>query len=463
VGEHCHDLPCRPLACLPIEPAAPPPRPARAPPADGRARSPARDRGPRRELLELGPGEVAGVPGVYSRPEGAERRIISRLDSPVVRYDSGRRLTAERKGDSVQRLAAIALRRSLGLRRGASLVVETWSTSLPLAEDFWLAARRLGIRPTLLVHPEEAFFASQRVPTADRGNGVGRAERAALESCDGYVHLMGPRDMRRLDALPEASLRAFHRRFRDWAHRPQQRRIPRLLFFAPETALHAGEAPPALAARWRREWIRGSEVPPGRLRTLARHWTGALRSGRRVTISHSNGTHLELGLRGAPPVLQDGAVDAQDLADGWIWTSLPSGVLSVALDGRRGEGVLVANRPSRTRHGAVEGLRWSFERGRLTRFAARRGAAFFEERYRSAGPERERPAILSIGLNPAIRDLPLMEDQELGVVTVYLGHNDDFGGHIRGSFRIHAVLRGADVTIDGRRLLRAGRWAAGRR
>ena len=52
----------------------------------------------------------------------------------------------------------------------------------------------------------------------------------------------------------------------------------------------------------------------------------------------------------------------------------------------------------------------------------------------------------------------MWEDLEKGVVTLYIGYNDDFGGQTPGSFREYALLRGADVLVDGEPILRRGRF-----
>ncbi|HXW67585.1 MAG TPA: hypothetical protein VEL82_06915 [Thermoplasmata archaeon] len=354
-----------------------------------------------------------------------------------------------------RRIAPLALRRSLGLRRGSSVVIEAWSTGLPIAEAIWLAARRLGIRPTLIVEPEESSFSAHRLTSAGNATAIGRADFAAVSAGDAYVSVLGPSDFRRLDALPRAARRALDERSREWLRRLHGLRIPKLVFFAP-SALGADRRPAAVELGvWRREWERASRVPPAVLRRAARPWIRALRNARRLSIRHRNGTRLDLGLDGATPVLQDGVVDARDLAGGWMWTALPSGLLTVAVDGRRGDGTFVSNRPARLRAGSVEAIRWTFRSGRLVRHRAGRGAALFEERFRRAGRERTRPALISIGLNPAIHDLPLMEDQERDVLTLYLGHNDDFGGRTRGTFRMHASLLGAQIEVDGTPLVRA--------
>ncbi|MGA7922848.1 MAG: hypothetical protein WCA77_02595, partial [Thermoplasmata archaeon] len=62
--------------------------------------------------------------------------------------------------NSWRKIAAIALKRSLGLRRGQSVIIETWPHSLAIAEIIAVEARRNGIRATIIYVPEEAVFAA---------------------------------------------------------------------------------------------------------------------------------------------------------------------------------------------------------------------------------------------------------------------------------------------------------------
>ena len=107
--------------------------------------------------------------------------------------------------------------------------------------------------------------------------------------------------------------------------------------------------------------------------------------------------------------------------------------------------------------GLMSNLQWTFRNGRLAHHEIGRGKTLFDDSYRTAGREKDRPGVLLIGLNPEIRDFPLAEDQESGVVTVEIGHNEDFGGRTRGTFRSFATLRGADLYVDDELLLRRGR------
>jgi leucyl aminopeptidase (aminopeptidase T) len=355
------------------------------------------------------------------------------------------------------RLAVTVLKRSLRLRRGQSVIIETWTHGVPAAEAFAIEARRLGIRPLILYESERGFFDAQAKARPQDAAAISEAELAAVAAADGYVYLPGPEDLDRWNHLPEPNRRALDQWIVQWS-RVVQRHSVRVAY------LHIGSATASAAARlgvdvaqWQREALEGTFVDPRAFRRDGRPLVARLSKGHRVTVTHPNGTHLDLGLAGYRPILQDGTIDVRGTHEGRNWAILPGGYVVVPLNDRIADGRVLANRPSRHRRGIESGARWTFRGGRLVDYAFDEGRAIFEESYRTATKERDRPAILSIGLNPKVHDAPLLADQELGVVTVYIGRNDDFGGRTRGSFRDYALIEGADVSVDDRPIVRAGR------
>ena len=355
------------------------------------------------------------------------------------------------------RLAATVLARSLGLRRGQSVIIETWSHATPAAEAFAVEARRLGVRPLVLYEGERGFFESHEKARPQDAAAIGAAEFAALAAADGYVYLPGPEDLDRWRALPEKNRHALDQWIEQWS-RAVQRHSVRVAY------LHIASATGPAArthgvdlARWKREAYDASLVDPRAFRRDARSLIDRLAKGRRVTLTHPNGTHLDLGLAGYRPILQDGTVRERDLREGRNWAILPAGYVAVSLNDRQGDGVVVGNRPSRHRRGSLTGARWTFRDGRLVEYAFEHGREIFEASYLTASKERDRPAFLEIGLNPKVHEAPFLQDQELGVVTVYIGRNDDWGGRTRGTFRDYVLIEGADLCVDDRPVVRAGK------
>jgi leucyl aminopeptidase (aminopeptidase T) len=354
------------------------------------------------------------------------------------------------------RLAQLVLTRSLRLRRGQSVIIEAWPHALELAEEFVVQARRLGIRPMVLYEGERAFFDSQRLASVADGSAIATPELAAVAATDAYVFLPGPADPKRWSDLPAPRRAAYNRWMETW-NRALHGRGARACYayFAADTEAAAREYEVDLAS-WHREIREGSAIDPASFRRSARRIVGRLRAGRRVSITHPNGTNIDLGLAGRLPYVDDGSVDDEDLRLGQNWTVLPAGLVIVALNERFAEGRFIANRPSRHRRGVNRGVRWTFHNGRLISYESDDRTGAFAEAYRSGGPGRDRPALLSVGLNPRIHTAPLQEDQGRGIVSFYIGSNDHYGGRTRGSFHDYALLEGADVTVDGHPIVRAG-------
>jgi leucyl aminopeptidase (aminopeptidase T) len=364
----------------------------------------------------------------------------------------------ETLGDAAwARIAAHVLRTSLGLRRGRSVLIETWQYSLHIAEVLAMEARRMGVRPVVLYMPGQSTF-DVRSNSPDSGADP-RVELAASSACDAYIRLPPSLDdLRRRDQLPVPHRRAWNRQFIAWSQALRLHSIPSVHLVSAITSPAAAKSFHVDVAEWERECVRSTTVDPRVLRRAARPLLAPLERGRTLRITQANGTSIELGLVGHRAVIDDGMVSSEDLAAGHVWTILPSGFLTVPLQERTAEGVFVSNRPSQHFRGAFDGARWTFRRGRLTDYAIEHGASAFESIYRKAGRERDRPALLTVGLNPEIRDFPLAEDQELGVVTLYIGRNEDWGGNTRGQYRDFALLRGADVYVDDQPIIRAGHW-----
>ncbi len=357
-----------------------------------------------------------------------------------------------------RRVARHVLRESLHLRRGASVLIETLPYSSSLAETIAFEAKELGLRATTVLLPSWAFSDPEHHGKATLKSEVGPIDAAGAGVSDGYIFLAPSLDdLVRRDRLPSRLRRAHHRQRQAWHRALRENNVPSVHLLLASVTPGAARRLGVRFSLWRKEAIAASLVPASQIKRRARAVASRLERGRRLTIRHPNGTRLELGLFGAPPILDDGAVDSRDLAHGRVGATVPGGFLAVPLDATVAEGRMLSNRPYRYRIGWVAGSRWTFHKGALVSHSVRKGRSFFEGSYARGGPERTKPALLTIGLNPAIRNYPFAEDLEEGVVTIHIGHNDDFGGKTRGVFRQVALLRGASMEIDGTPVLRRGR------
>ena len=362
-------------------------------------------------------------------------------------------------GDPVERMAHVVLRDTLRVRPGENVTIEAWSGSVPWARAFVAEARRLGALPMTLYEDEELFWDAASSGKLGSLGKVGDHEWAALGKTDAYVFFFGPSEWPRFENLPERVRSRVQAYNREWYRRARRAKLRGARMFVGRTSPQAADVFHVDLDRWRDELVRATLVPPATMHRVGKKIAQRLLRGRTVRISHPNGTDLTLQLKQYPVQLDDGLVDADDLRAGNNMTWMPSGVVGAAVDESFGEGRIVANRAVYLSPGPAEGGEWTLRDGRLRSFSYGRGAEHFEKPYGEAPKGRDQPGFLSIGLNPEISMSPQMEDQELGALTFRIGGNKFSGGRNPCEFFSWLVVRGADVSVDGRPLVTGGKIA----
>lgn len=358
-------------------------------------------------------------------------------------------------------LARIMLHQSLRMKRGENVIVDTWSGTLSWAESVVLEARILGARPILLVEDEATYWKSvDEAPTPNVGQ-VGSHEWAALKESDAYVYFYGPMDAAREETQPPSLQHRLQAIDHEWFRLIEKHGVRCVRFDLGRTSELWARRYGVDLDRWRRELIEGSTVDPRSLQKDGTRVADVLRRGRAVSISHSNGTDLRLRLARRKPTVDDGVIDEGDVRAGNVWTTLPSGVATVAVDETYAEGRFVADTPGvmfyQGRDSPLSAGTWTFRQGRLAEYSFGSGSEEFLRLFPKLGAGKDRPGLLSVGLNPHTSAIPLLFDQERGKVTIAIGHNSHHGGATRTPhFSAYQSLGGATLEVDGKIVVDAG-------
>jgi leucyl aminopeptidase (aminopeptidase T) len=365
--------------------------------------------------------------------------------------------------ESVRRkLARNVLRTTLRLKRGESVTIESWSGTLPWAESFVLEARILGARPMLLLEDETTYWKSiAEAPTANLGQ-VGAHEFGALKETDAYVYLAGPMDTAREETRRPSLDRRIGATDHEWLRITQKFGVRAVRWDLGRTNAFRARRYGVNLARWRNELIEAATFDARILRRDGRRIARSLRHGSEVVVSHPNGTNLRLRLAGRTPFVDDGVVDEQDIRAGSFLTTVPSGVSMVTVDERCAEGSFIGNTPGvvfvHMRDTPLPPGAWTFRDGHLRDYSFDVGGEEFHRAFRRSGPGKDRPGLISVGLNPQISSIPLLFDQARGRICLGIGRNSFYGGATRRPhFVAYQSLRGGSVAIDGRLVVDAGR------
>ena len=348
------------------------------------------------------------------------------------------------------------LTKSLRLRRGEQLIVESWTHMLPWANLMVLEARRLGIRSTMIYQDEASYWqAVAECKPKDVGQ-MPDPELGAIARADGYVFFWGPEDRPRLRALPPPQLEALQSYNSKWYEAAAKAKLRGCRIELGQATVPAARFYGVNLAAWQESLIDASRVDMTRISREGARLAARLRKGRSLRVTHANGTNLELRLAGRRPVVDDGVVDRDDVRLGNNMTSFPGGAVYVGLDEQFASGQIVSNRTSYPTKGAFGGGRWSFADNRLAEFEYEDGRERFQEWFDAAAAGKDRPGFLSVGLNPKIRLAPGLEDYERGTVLVGIGANAAFGGKTKIPFQSWLALAGAHLELDGKPIVADG-------
>jgi leucyl aminopeptidase (aminopeptidase T) len=373
-------------------------------------------------------------------------------------------MTASAYSESRARdMARMVLTKTLRVRPGESVTIETWDGTVAWANAFVLETRRMGAYPLLLYNDEATYWKTLDLAGPKILGVTGRQEWAMLERTNAYVAFWGPSDMIRESRLPAqtaAEMTAYDDHWFEVANRTGLRLCRMYLGrVSPTTARAFGVDEEA----WRRELVDAALVDPVPLHRTALKIADRLRKGSVVEVRHPNGTELRLRLRHREPRIDSGVLPPRpgargrgaSGAPGIQDVAIPAGVVLVAPDEESGDGRFVSNAPSDSVEGPLEGGEWTLRDGELTSYSYRSGGETFEREYRRVGPRVARPGLLCVGLNPKIRDAPLMRDQRLGTITFSLGGNRWFGGQTDGhGFRPYLHLIDGELRVDGKVLVK---------
>lgn len=359
--------------------------------------------------------------------------------------------------ETESKVAQSILRKNLRVKVGERVTIEAWPHTLRWAVALAREARRLKALPLILYEDEASYWDS-----VDGGEAkiLGKApghEWAALSKTDVYIHAWGPGDRVRLNTLPPKQrddLVGFNMSWYESARKAGVRgaRLELGRVF-PSLATAYGADPGA----WTDQLVAATLVDPAELKRRASPVAKALASGKRLRITHPNGTDLTLGLARRRVNTYTGHPVTGDPKRAFdLLCSLPSGAVRVALDESVADGTLVGNRTCYYDDGVATNPVFEFSDGRLTHAEFGSGGERFDQPFQKGGTGRDRPGFLGVGLNPELRNTPQLEDGEAGVILVSVGGNRYLGGKNRSPFFGWAVVAGATAEIDGRPLPLSG-------
>jgi leucyl aminopeptidase (aminopeptidase T) len=346
----------------------------------------------------------------------------------------------------------------LKVRAGENAIIESWNHTMPLASAMADEVRRVGGKVFFVYDDEDSWWRTLGRKQSKLLGQSSAPEWAALKAADVYVNFWGPSDTDRMESFPDSANDAF-----EWlwpwyeaARKKGLRGVRMTVGFVTEGRSKQWGVD---RARWEESVLRASLVDPAQLTQRGARLSKALAHGKKVRITHPNGTDLEVALAGRTPRLIDGIPHPFRKGDppSGMLQPVPAGTLDVALDSRTAEGRFRANRRTNIWWNWHAGGRLEFADGKLTSYSFEEGEKEFVRQYKDGTAGKDRPSVLKLGLNPAVSDVPNLETVEAGSVALQIGGNRYLNGTNRSNFFTWFSLAGSEISIDGTPVVRGGR------
>ena len=337
-------------------------------------------------------------------------------------------------------VAQKVLTKSLNLKAGESLTIETWSAGLPFANEVALGAKEIGAFPLVTYEDEEGYVKGVRSTPKEALGKMGMHEYGVLSNSDAYVFIPGPPISGYYPKITREEFMGSTSYNRSWydAAKKAGLRGARLSFG------FVGNDLARLLGRNRSEIVlhqlKAAMVDYGKLRSNAERIGALFADGVEARVITQD---TELGFRFKGELeIQDGVTDAKDVEEANNICYVPPGYVGMDVDPTSVDGSVRLS-PSLTRYGLLEDAEMTFAKGRFVSWSSRRSAGVLKELEGVMAGDARVPAYLLLGLNPVMKFGYGQDRFPEGALTIGAG--------------IGGILRKGTLTVAGKTVVENGK------
>lgn len=287
---------------------------------------------------------------------------------------------------------------TLHLKKGESVTVETWNNGLPIALRFVGEARRTGAIPLTLFEDEDTYVFGVKNAPADARGKMGKHEHGLLAASDtyifipnelleGYTSRLTPEEVEAAtgyggswyEAAEKAGLRGARMSF-GFAGKNLAKLLGKSL---EEIELHQ---------------LKAALVDFGSIRKAGKELASRLPDSGSGSLTSPGGSHLKFEYERGEHI-EDGIVDAKDVATGHNMAYLPPGFLRKGVKPGSVSGRVKLS-PTIGWTGIIGDATLDFDKGRLVKWSSKSSRRMLDEAIEGQAEDERVVSALTIGLNP---------------------------------------------------------------
>jgi leucyl aminopeptidase (aminopeptidase T) len=361
--------------------------------------------------------------------------------------------------NAYEKYAKSILKDALRLKPGENLTIEAWEHDLDFAKEIKLQARKLGANAVLITEDDKNYFRLAEGGSEKSLGKVGEHEWALLENSDAYVFFPGPSDMQRhlkLDAKKRAAAQAYNS---EWYRRASRAGVRGARIRTAYATPSRGDMYSIDPKQWYANTLEAIDVDYSQIEKRGKKLASLFRNAKEIRITAPNGTDLRLQMSRVSPHVYSGLLPGPLKYTPYSnIANIPGSELDIVPSPTRADGKLLFDLPSYQTGGNIEGLSWTFHKGRLTASSASKNHELFSVEYKKAKGDKDRIGVVLVGLTPKLRYGSTNDMHVEGAVSIGIGSLGE-GDKNKTDYSFIATISNATVELDGKKVLVDGRLA----
>jgi leucyl aminopeptidase (aminopeptidase T) len=342
--------------------------------------------------------------------------------------------------DFTSEVVSRMLDRTLKLKKGETITVETWNNGLKFALEVVKQSRRRGAIPLLLLEDEEAYLDGINGTPKDVMGLMGKHEYGLLSASDAYVFIPGPPLGVYYKSISREQYADSTKYNQSWYKVASKAKLrgARLAFgyvgkdLAKLLEKSVGEVTQAQ--------LEANLADLNRISETGMALASRLPDGREVVV-RTGSSRFVFTVRGELEV-EDGVLDDADIKSGNNVTYLPPGYVLKTIAKSSANGSVVVSRSPST-GGMIEDALLQFKKGRVASWSSVKSKGVLDGLL-DGGEAKHTVAYFSIGLNPRLKYGYGLDRFVKGAVCFY-------------GFGFTAVCKDATVSAGGRKIVEDGK------
>lgn len=310
--------------------------------------------------------------------------------------------------------------KSLPLKKGSAVVIETWDCNEELARAIELEARRLNHSVITLFNDSYTFVEFGKKLPSGKKLSLGKHEISMLKNTDGYIFIPGPEMATSTSSLDPDKLRAVTSYNMQWYGVAAESKLKGIrlqagYYNSDRAASVLGKKRSEVVDHLLASCLVNPSVIAGKARTLSRH----LRTGRNISIQSDSSV---LVLRtGKEEEIDDGRTDDVDVKKKINMSSLPGGLyvreLGAGAKGRvKFDSLFIRGKK-------LQQARVEFSGGRVVSYSSPKMDKAMNEMLDGyiANGKNGIPSYIGVGLNPVLKRGYGRDTQVSGNLALWIG------------------------------------------